>query len=145
MEFDAVHCLPTPFGNALLRSSSWFSKSLLFLQHRLGLSGSSWAPGGWCGRTLPSSMVTGRRPSQCPAVLAHQAIGNLPQLQPSLEFVCQLIRCLEILLDKRHCINVSTCHTPGSTSPDIKGFADIPHLECSLQVVSLHPKMLWEQ
>lgn len=33
--------------------------------------------------------------------------GNLPQLQPSLEFVCQLIKCLEILLDERHCINVS--------------------------------------
>lgn len=28
----------------------------------------------------------------------------------------------------------------GSPSLDIKGFADIPHLECTLQVVSLHHK-----
>lgn len=33
--------------------------------------------------------------------------GDLPQLQPSLELVCQLIKCLEILLEERHYINVS--------------------------------------
>lgn len=33
-------------------------------------------------------------------------LGYLSQLQPSLEFVCWLIKCLEILLDERHCISV---------------------------------------
>lgn len=33
--------------------------------------------------------------------------GKLPQLQPSLELVRRLIKCLEILLDERHYINVS--------------------------------------
>lgn len=33
-------------------------------------------------------------------------LGYLSQLQPSLEFVCWLIKCLEILLDERHCVSV---------------------------------------
>lgn len=33
-------------------------------------------------------------------------LGYLSQLQPSLESVCWLIKCLEILLDERHCISV---------------------------------------
>lgn len=33
-------------------------------------------------------------------------LGYLSQLQASLEFVCWQIKCLEILLDERHCVSV---------------------------------------
>lgn len=99
----------------------------------------SWE-GGVEGNSLEVWGQVGQAPLSHHAGSPGHGQGNLPQLQPSLEFVCWLKKCLEILLDERHCINVSTCHTPGSTSLDIKECADIPHLEHSLQVVSLHHK-----
>jgi len=57
------------------------------------------SPAVWGQAGGPSSLLLSRPASSC-------GQGNC-LLEPSLKFACPLIKCLEILLDERHCVNVS--------------------------------------
>lgn len=134
IQFDAPHSLPTPWRDSMisgLASAVLLVQSLCF---SFGTGSDRKGPPGCWESGVEGMGQAGQLPaSHCAGSPGHGQ-GNLPQLHPSLEFVCWLIKCLEILLDERHCKNVTTCHTPGSNSLDIRGFADIHHLEHSLQV-----------
>lgn len=68
-------------------------------------------PGCWEGGVEENSSAAwgeaGEPPASRRAGSPGYGQGDLPQLQPSLEFVCRLIKCLEILLDERHYVNLS--------------------------------------
>lgn len=64
--------------------------------------------GGVEGNSPAAWGQAGHPPAFCRAGSPGHGQGNLPRLQPSpREFACRLIKCLEILPDERHCINLS--------------------------------------